>query len=71
MSLQDQVSPVFLPTQGFPRWSRKKRFWFGHIAKILYWPSLFSEDGWILESFFVAFLLALIKFFFVHKKTKK
>ena len=31
MSLQDQVSPMFLPTQGFPRWSRKKRFWFGHI----------------------------------------
>jgi len=26
MSLQDQVSPVFLPTQGFRRWSRKKRF---------------------------------------------
>ena len=31
MSLQDQVSPMFLTTQGFPRYSRKKIFSFGHI----------------------------------------
>ena len=70
MSLQDQVSPVFLPTQGSRVGPERKDFGLV-IYKILYWPSLFSEDGWILESFFVAFLLTLIKFFFDHKKTKK
>ena len=41
-----------------------------HKLMILYWPSFFGQDGWILASFFFCVFMDL-DFFSVHKNAKK
>ena len=45
-----------LARSGLPAVSHKKNFPESHIINLLYWPSLFGQDGWILASFFFASL---------------
>ena len=58
-----------LPAQDYPLYPPRKTSPKA-IEKILYWPSLFGQDGWTLASFFSCEFIDL-NFISVHKHTKK